>query len=99
MTGSVRLVRVALALAALLAVTACKQGEGDRCQNDSDCDPGLVCNESLEICQGVIQGDANAIPDYDASVDADPNAPDAAPPDALEDAPVDATFDANVDAT
>ncbi len=27
----------------LLFLVACTQGIGDRCQLDSDCDPGLVC--------------------------------------------------------
>jgi hypothetical protein len=27
----------------LLLLVGCSQGIGDRCQLDSDCDPGLVC--------------------------------------------------------
>ncbi|PIE19302.1 MAG: hypothetical protein CSA65_02955, partial [Proteobacteria bacterium] len=32
-----------LLLAAPLAFTGCKQGEGDRCQVDKDCGEGLRC--------------------------------------------------------
>ena len=96
MTGPARLVRLALALAALLAASACKQGEGDRCETHDDCGSGLICNMSLHICQSeILQGDATVI-EPDAN---DPNAADAAPDAPMEDANVDATFDAGIDAT
>jgi hypothetical protein len=39
----------ALAVAALLALSACKQGAGDRCEIDSDCESGLTC-DSNDVC-------------------------------------------------
>jgi hypothetical protein len=106
MTGLARLARPALALAALLAIGACKQGEGDRCETTDDCASGLVCNGSLRICQSEIQGDANVIPPPDANSGEVPDAEapadasvDAAIDDAaIVDAAVDATVDATVDA-
>ncbi len=38
------MIRVVLLLTLLLAVPACKQGVGDRCQLDSDCEDGLFCD-------------------------------------------------------
>jgi hypothetical protein len=54
-------------------IAACKQGEGERCQVNRDCDDGLTCNQgtSPPSCQGV--GDELPI---DGSVpDADPDGP------------------------
>jgi hypothetical protein len=34
------------AIAAATALTSCKQGEGERCQVNSDCDDGLICGSS-----------------------------------------------------
>ena len=99
MTGPARLVRLVLALAALLAVSACKQGEGDRCETEDDCASGLICNGSLQVCQSALEGDANLVPPADAN---DPNAvPDAEVPDAEvpDAAGFDAAEDATVDAT
>lgn len=28
----------------ILSLMACRQGEGERCQVDSDCDDGLICS-------------------------------------------------------
>jgi hypothetical protein len=62
-------------LCALLA--GCKQLQGERCQIDLDCGPGLVCNKAKNTCQGDTEGD------LDASVpDPFPDAPDDAPDDA-----------------
>ena len=33
-----------------LIVVGCKQGEGERCQVDDDCDSGLVCNKAKNTC-------------------------------------------------
>jgi hypothetical protein len=82
-----------LAVASLVAVavTSCKQGEGERCQRESDCSGGLVCNQATGLCQSSQSGaDGNIQPD--ASIDG-PDAPEV--PDADIDAePVDAEPDA-----
>jgi hypothetical protein len=40
---------IAIAVLAL-AAAGCKQGLGERCQVDSDCGDGLVCNQAQEVC-------------------------------------------------
>jgi hypothetical protein len=40
---SLRPFAAALVLSIPFAFAGCKQGVGDRCQTDSDCDDGLVC--------------------------------------------------------
>jgi hypothetical protein len=74
-----------LFLIAILSVAACKQGEGERCQVEADCESGLVCNQSTMTCQASLSGvDGNLSPD--ANVDAGTD-------------PVDAAVDATVDAS
>ncbi len=46
-----------------LAFSACDQGVGDRCQVQSDCEDGLVCNKATNQCQ-------NRADVVDAGVDA-----------------------------
>jgi hypothetical protein len=72
----------AAALLLALGVASCKQGEGQRCQVQSDCEAGLQCNVGEGVCRAVISGDVDALP----------------PPDAPRDAPVDAAPDAMIDA-
>jgi hypothetical protein len=68
-----RLVIAALVLAGV--IVACKQGKGDRCQIDSDCTDGLLCNKATNTCQETTGGG------IDATVpDAPTDSPDA-PPD------------------
>jgi hypothetical protein len=43
MTRLLRLTAVFALLAPLVLVAGCKQGLGDRCQVQSDCDDGLLC--------------------------------------------------------
>jgi hypothetical protein len=43
MTRLVRLLVLFALLAPLFAAAGCKQGEGDRCQVQSDCQDGLLC--------------------------------------------------------
>ena len=43
MTRLLRLTAVFALLAPLCLATGCKQGVGDRCQVQSDCDDGLLC--------------------------------------------------------
>jgi hypothetical protein len=62
-----------LAFAALMSATlfaGCKQGEGEYCQIDDDCQSGLTCNQQLQRCQ------------RRATTPQDPGPPDAEPPDA-----------------
>ena len=76
---------------AFLALTGCKQGEGEICQVNNDCQAGLTCNSITGLCQS----DNPVTPDPDAGVtpDAGELAVDAAP--AIDAAPtVDATPDA-----
>lgn len=73
---------LSLVLASAAGITACKQGEGERCQVDTDCD-NLVCNQATKQCATSTGGG------IDATV------PDGPPPDAAEiDAPADAPADA-----
>jgi len=60
-------------------LSACKQGEGERCQVSADCDDGLVCNQATQECAQTTGGGIDAtVPD---GVDAVPDAP----PDVLPD--------------
>jgi len=92
-------------LVAFLAagLLACKEGEGSRCQVDSDCKSGLVCNRATDTCQDSadIDPDASFEPDamldQDAPVDGPSDAADAA--DAAGDGATDAPSDAAPNAT
>ena len=60
-----KLVTPALVLAAFvfavgLAFTACGQSVGDRCQDNSDCSGGDVCNEATHQCAHEGKGDIDA---------------------------------------
>ncbi len=72
---------------ALLAVSlaSCKQGEGEVCQIDDDCESGLECNAGTMRCQSPGADRADASPQADAGP------PDAGTPDAGFDAGVDAS--------
>ena len=77
-----------LAPLALMLVVGCQQAEGERCQINADCEDGLVCNASEQICQ---QPGAGA---------PDANTTDSSPPiDALDAMPaIDGGVDAMADA-
>ena len=51
-----------------LAFAGCKQGEGETCQVDSDCEEGLVCVPGISVCQepGGTADIADAAPRADA---------------------------------
>jgi len=69
---------LAVALPMVGAVASCKQGEGQRCQVQSDCEDGLQCNVGEGVCRTVITGDVDALPPPDAPpADAAIDAPDA----------------------
>ena len=44
----------------LVTIAACKQGQDERCQVDSDCENGLVCNKAKNTCQSTTGGDLDA---------------------------------------
>jgi hypothetical protein len=97
----------ALSVGVLLLVSACKQGEGDRCEVDNDCEAPLRCENVTESKnQGpsghcgsgqtpVPQFDAAAAPRLDAAA---PDAPrDVAAPDLSPDLTPDVTPDQSSD--
>jgi hypothetical protein len=43
----------------LTALTACKQGLGDVCQIDGDCEDGLICNSGNNLCEQSGGGDGD----------------------------------------
>lgn len=75
--------RIALAILSLslAATAACKQGPGDRCQVDADCEDGLTCSQAdPKTC-----GDQSNTEPLDASLP-EAGAPADAAPDATPDA-------------
>lgn len=66
------MLRLAFVIASMTLLVACKQGEGESCQIDSDCKGSLVCSRNLRIC----------VVDPGEEMDAAGAAIDAAPADA-----------------
>jgi hypothetical protein len=67
---------IAIALCALLSVltAGCKQGRGERCQVNSDCESPLICsNAEPKTCVGTSDGEDSPI---DAAVPPSDAAPD-----------------------
>lgn len=59
MRRALRTIQVAVVLALVaLALAACEQGVGERCQVQSDCEDGLVCNKATNQCQNQTEVDA-----------------------------------------
>ena len=86
-----------LLLGTLLLVPACKQGSGERCQIDDDCESGLECSKSEGVCRPT----AGGIPAVDAAPAVDARSVDARSVDAsaVDSAPAAAdatTFDATM---
>ena len=90
------MLRLSFVLSLLTLLAACKQGEGEHCQVDSDCKGSLVCSRNLRVCVVDPGGAVDAaVDEHDAApadawpIDAPPAPPDAppAPPDAM---PIDA---------
>ncbi|HSK03795.1 MAG TPA: hypothetical protein VK932_21225 [Kofleriaceae bacterium] len=84
-TVSIVLASLALASLTLGGIASCKQGEGERCQVQEDCEEGLTCNIGEGLCREVGGGDIPAPLPPDAPLDTPPDGPDApldAPPDA-----------------
>jgi hypothetical protein len=72
------LVAASLALSALAigGVASCKQGEGQRCQTQADCEEGLQCNEGEGVCRERPMGAIDALPpEFDPLIDAPIDAP------------------------
>jgi hypothetical protein len=76
MTRLLRLTLVIALTAPLLLASGCKQGIGDRCQVQSDCDDGLLCSlpnsgsvQSGGTCQAPTSGatDMAVLPGADLS--------------------------------
>ena len=68
--AAIGLASVALSLLAIGGVASCKQGEGERCQVQADCEEGLQCNEGEGVCRSVSTGDIDALLPIDAPADA-----------------------------
>ncbi len=62
-----------------LLIAGCKQGIGDRCQVEADCETGLVCNQADMKCQATGSKPEDAMvpdaPKGDGGVDATTDAP------------------------
>jgi hypothetical protein len=86
-----------LALCLCLAPLAgCKQGEGEICQINDDCEDGLDCNAGTMRCQKPGSAVVDAAPPADAFQAADADTTDADTTDAdTTDAGVDAGIDAS----
>ena len=76
---------IMLAVLASAVYVGCKQGEGDRCQTNDDCESG-TCNMSKGTCT---TGGGNDMDDADVPIQID-----AGMSDAMSDAPADAMADA-----
>lgn len=68
--------RLAL-IASFLFLVSCKQGEGEYCQINADCEDGLVCAQITDTCEKSATAPMDAGPDAEIP-DAEPV--DAAPP-------------------
>ena len=68
--------KLVLAFAIVVGAAACKQGVGDRCQVNADCQGGLVCNQAKNTCESTSSaGPIDAtVPTSDGGVDAMPDA-------------------------
>jgi len=63
---------VLVALFVVVALAACKQGLGDRCQVNSDCSDGLICSAATGTCESPTSTgiDASVPGQVDAGIDA-----------------------------
>lgn len=67
---AIAIASLGLGLLVLGGMSSCKQGEGERCQVQADCDEGFDCNEAEGICRAFKEGDLDALPPPDAPPDA-----------------------------
>jgi hypothetical protein len=65
------------ACASIVTFAACKQGQGERCQVDEDCESDLVCNKAKNTCQTTEGGNADASIIDAVPADAPVDTPDA----------------------
>jgi hypothetical protein len=70
----------ALFVVALVPVSGCKQGIGERCQQDSDCGSGICSKSDPRVCQG--NGSGTDTTQIDAELPFDAPLPIDAKPDA-----------------
>ena len=70
-----------LALACLFALSACKQGEGEVCQVNTDCEVGLTCNSTTGLCQRTTSSVDAGVSDETLSEEAPDKAAGQAGPD------------------
>lgn len=77
-----------LFICSLVALAACKQGEGERCQVTSDCEEPLICNIASQECQGTSGTSIDANLPVDAPTDAAIDMLDAFVPQDAPDAPL-----------
>ena len=59
-------------------IAGCKQGIGERCQQDSDCSSGICSKSDPRVCQG--NGSGMDMTQIDAELPADARADAPAPP-------------------
>ena len=70
------LVTALLAVAALVpGIAGCKQGIGERCQQDSDCASGICSKSDPRVCQSNGSGADMTQIDAELPIDAKPDAP------------------------
>ena len=59
------------ALFPIALVASCKQGEGERCQVDADCESPLVCAQATHLCaDNDTSSGIDALPPIDAPAEA-----------------------------
>jgi len=73
-------VLAALASGTTAFLSGCEQEEGARCQQDDDCDDGLLCNQATQSCARTGGGDIDAtVPEIiDSQIEKDDGGIDAA---------------------
>jgi hypothetical protein len=86
------LVTALFAVVALAPVAGCKQGIGERCQQDSDCASGICSTSEPKICQG--NGSGTDMTQIDAACEPHPDGGPCLPTDAPAPPPIDAAADA-----
>ena len=70
---SIAIASLALSFLAAGGIASCKQGEGERCQINDDCEEPLTCSVGEGVCRESATTDIDALPPPDAA----PDGPDA----------------------
>jgi hypothetical protein len=60
--SAIAIATLGLSLLTLGGIAACKQGEGERCEFEADCEEGLICNlgKDPHVCEDEASGQALA---------------------------------------